>query len=146
MVVVQAIVFAGGYWIVSRYTRGAVVAALGVVSHWVCDFITHRPDLPLWPHGPRVGLGLWNHPVATIAVEAAMFAIAVMLYRDVTHPIGRAGSIAFWALVALLAGLYVTMAGGKPPQSVKQIAYLGLAGWIIPIWAAWIDRLRIAEE
>src|SRR5437899_7640347 len=38
---------------------GAILGAL-VLSHWVLDFITHRPDLPLWPAGPAVGAGLWN--------------------------------------------------------------------------------------
>jgi membrane-bound metal-dependent hydrolase YbcI (DUF457 family) len=146
MTLVQAVLFAGGYWLVSRYTRGAVIAACGVVSHWLFDFLTHRPDLPLWPHGPRVGLGLWNHPIGTIAVEAAMFAIAVMLYRDITHPRDRVGSIAFWALVVLLAGIYVSLASGKPPGNVRQIAYMGLAGWLIPFWAAWFDRHRLPEE
>jgi membrane-bound metal-dependent hydrolase YbcI (DUF457 family) len=145
MTVVQALVFAGGYWLVSRYSRGAVIAALGVVSHWVCDFVTHRPDLPLWPHGPRVGLGLWNSPAGTVAVEAAMFAIGILLYRNVTHPSDRIGSIAFWAFVVLLAGLYISMAGGPPPQNVQQIAVVGLAGWLLPFWAAWFDRHRTAE-
>ena len=38
------------------------------------------------------------------------------------------------------------MASGKPPRSVKEVAYLGLSGWLIPLWAAWLDRHRIAEE
>ena len=33
----------------------AIVAAL-VVSHWLLDFLTHRPDMPLYPGGPEVGL------------------------------------------------------------------------------------------
>jgi len=41
--------FALVYWLVSHYVRGAVVIALGVVSHWVLDFVTHRPDMPLYP-------------------------------------------------------------------------------------------------
>jgi membrane-bound metal-dependent hydrolase YbcI (DUF457 family) len=146
MVIVQALLFAGGYWLFSRYTRGAVIAALGVISHWLFDFLTHRPDLPLWPHGPKVGLGLWNHPIATIAVEAALFAVGVMLYRDITHPRDHVGSIAFWALVVLLAGLYISLASGKPPGNARQVAYMGLAGWLIPFWAAWFDRHRVPEE
>ncbi len=35
--------FALLYWARTRYTRGAVVIGLSVVSHWVLDFITHRP-------------------------------------------------------------------------------------------------------
>src|SRR6266702_1654805 len=51
------------------YRRGAAVVGFLVFSHWVLDFVTHRPDLPLWPDGPRVGLGLWGSVAATLAVE-----------------------------------------------------------------------------
>jgi len=146
MTVVQAIVFAGGYWLVSRYTRGAVIAAIGVVSHWLFDFLMHRPDLPLWPHGPRAGLGMWNHPVATIAIEAGLFAIGIAVYRDVTRPRDRIGSVAFWALVILLAAIFVGLASGKPPKNVQQVAWMGLSGWLIPFWAAWFDRHRVPKE
>ena len=37
-----------------------VVLALLVVSHWVLDWVTHAPDMPLYPGGPRLGLALWN--------------------------------------------------------------------------------------
>src|SRR3954470_9288207 len=37
-----AVVFFAGH----RDQRGGVVCALGVFSHWVLDFITHRPDMP----------------------------------------------------------------------------------------------------
>ena len=41
-----------------------------VLSHWVLDFASHRPDMPLWPGGPKVGLGLWYSLPATLVVEA----------------------------------------------------------------------------
>src|SRR5215471_18702837 len=37
----------------------AILAGL-VVSHWVLDWITHRPDMPLYPGSAKYGLGLWN--------------------------------------------------------------------------------------
>jgi len=41
-----------------------------VVSHWVLDWVSHVPDMPLYPGGAwRVGLGLWNWPAVTIGVE-----------------------------------------------------------------------------
>jgi len=45
---------------------GAWMLGLGVLSHWVLDFITHRPDLPIAP-GLQIyaGLGLWNSVIAT---------------------------------------------------------------------------------
>ena len=50
----------GVYFIFRRDRRTAVVLGLGVLSHWVLDWVTHRPDLPLWPRGPDAGLGLWK--------------------------------------------------------------------------------------
>src|SRR5689334_8578475 len=44
----------------SNDLRGAVVIAAGVASHWLLDWITHRPDLPLYPGSPKFGLRLWN--------------------------------------------------------------------------------------
>src|SRR3954463_12052749 len=34
---------------VARTTRSRLVLGSLVFSHWVLDFVTHRPDLPLWP-------------------------------------------------------------------------------------------------
>src|SRR3974377_2362565 len=33
---------------------------IGVVSHWALDWVSHLPDMPLYPYGPKYGLGLWN--------------------------------------------------------------------------------------
>src|SRR6266566_2637901 len=38
----------------------ALVVAAAVFSHWVLDFLVHRPDLPLYDNTAKVGLGLWN--------------------------------------------------------------------------------------
>src|SRR4051794_2778630 len=45
---------------VSSHTKSFFVLAALVVSHWVLDVATHRPDMPLYPGGPKVGLGLWD--------------------------------------------------------------------------------------
>src|SRR5258705_13902806 len=51
------------------YVRGAVVVGLLVLSHWVLDVSTHRPDMPLYPGSVNLGLGLWNSVVGTLVVE-----------------------------------------------------------------------------
>ncbi len=54
--------------------RAALVVAGLVFSHFVLDFITHRPDLPITISGAtKVGLGLWNAPIATLIIESLMF-------------------------------------------------------------------------
>ena len=50
----------------------ALVVAIAVFSHWVLDFVVHRPDLPLYDDTARVGLGLWNFPAPALGLEAAL--------------------------------------------------------------------------
>ena len=75
-----AAIFSLGYFAVRGNRIGAGILAIGVASHWVLDVITHRPDLPVLPNGPYVGLGLWNSPAGTMVVELALFAAGVFLY------------------------------------------------------------------
>ena len=61
------------YFMTRRYPRGSWLLGLFVLSHWILDFVVHRPDLALWPGGPRVGLGLWNSVVGSVAAELLIF-------------------------------------------------------------------------
>src|SRR5690242_12587793 len=54
--------------------RTAWVLAGCVLSHWVLDAVTHRPDVPVLFDGPMVGLGLWQSVRATVLVELVVFA------------------------------------------------------------------------
>jgi hypothetical protein len=51
----------------------AALLGLGVFSHWLLDLLVHRPDLPLLPHGPYAGLGLWNQPAVAVPLELALY-------------------------------------------------------------------------
>jgi hypothetical protein len=53
MSVVWATVFALAYHFIAHYLPGTVAIWIGVVSHWVLDWITHRPDMPLYPAAAR---------------------------------------------------------------------------------------------
>jgi hypothetical protein len=132
------------YGAIRRYRVGAIVAGLAVVSHWVLDFLVHRPDLPLTPGGTRVGLGLWDSLAATLTVELAIFAGGVWLYVRTTRARDRIGSIAWWALVAFLALIYAGNLFGPPPPSVDAIAWAGQAQWLLVAWGYWVDRHREA--
>ena len=48
------------YFAVKRDGRSALLVAGLVPTHWVLDFIAHRPDMPIYPGGPKYGLGMWN--------------------------------------------------------------------------------------
>jgi len=70
---------------VLKQARPGLIIGLTVVSHWVLDFFMHRPDLPLWPGGPKAGLGLWNSIPLTLLVEGALFAAGVAFYLRATR-------------------------------------------------------------
>ncbi|HTX17741.1 MAG TPA: hypothetical protein VMG34_03690 [Bacteroidota bacterium] len=137
--------FALVFFIVRRSVANALILAACVVSHWVLDFVSHRPDLPIVPGlGMKVGLGLWNSVPATIIVEGLLFAGGVYLYVRSTHAKDKTGTYAFWSLIVFLFLVWVAnMLGGAPP-SVEAIAWAGQAMWLLVIWAYWADRHRAA--
>jgi hypothetical protein len=136
------VLFGVAYFAWTRYGRGAVVVGILVVSHWVLDWVTHVPDLPLYPNGPRAGLGLWHSAAGTIMVESALFAAGVLVYVRTTHARDRTGSWAFWSLIAFLVLLYAGSVAGPAPPSVPAIAWSDLGSVILLVWAAWADLHR----
>jgi membrane-bound metal-dependent hydrolase YbcI (DUF457 family) len=135
---------AGAYRLRRRDRRGALCVGALVLSHWVLDWVSHRPDMPLWPGGPRVGLGLWHSLPATLAVEFALLGIGAWLYVSATRPRDRTGSYAFGSFVAVLAAMYLASVFGPPPPSVQVLAMSGMLGWLFVVWAYWIGRHRAA--
>ena len=143
MAILWAILFAGTYWVMRRRARAAVWLAALVVSHWVLDWIVHRPDLPLYPGDPdRHGIGLWNSAPASLGIEFALYAMGIYLYVTGTRARDRIGAAAWWALVAFLLIAYVSSVLAPPPPSVEAVAYSGLLGYLIVAWGWWIDRHR----
>jgi len=135
---------AGAYYLRRRDRVGALWLLALVLSHWLLDFVSHRPDMPLWPGGPLVGLGLWYSVPATLAVEFALFGIGAWLYAAATQPRDRIGTYALGAFVGLLAATYLSSIFGPPPPSVQVLAMSGLLGWLFVPWAYWIGRHRAA--
>ena len=97
--------------------------ALLVISHWMLDYLTHRPDMPITIRGAdRVGLGLWNSIPGTPAVEGAIFSIGLAVYLRETVPRDRIGSIGLWCLVGSLLVVYIASSFGPPPPTATAVA------------------------
>ena len=132
-------------WIVRRRDPRAlpVVAAL-VVSHWVLDFVTHRPDMPLYPGGSTFGLGLWNSLAGTLLVELPLFFAGAAIYFKTTRAKNRAGTAGIFILLATLLAIYAgNILSEAPPPSPAAIGLVGIAGAVIfTAWSAWADRHR----
>src|SRR5438128_4846432 len=118
-VVGWATLYASLYFGLTRYLSGTIVIWLGVVSHWMCDWIVHRPDLPLYAGSRQFGLGLWNHRWETIGLEMGIFAIAIWLYTRQTQAKDKIGSYGFAAFIVFLLAAYAGASFGPPPPSVK---------------------------
>jgi hypothetical protein len=123
--------------------REAFVLALLVLSHWVLDVISHRPDMPIaLGGGQKLGLGLWNSIPATLIVEGLLFAAGIAIYLKCTSALDRIGKVALWALVGFLAVVYSANVFGPPPPSVLAVAWVGESIWLLVAWAWWADRHR----
>jgi hypothetical protein len=143
MVLLWSVLFAVIYNVARRYTRGAWILSAGVFSHWVLDFITHRPDMPLSPWSQvKVGLGLWNSVPATIVVEGILFFVGVVLYLRSTTALDRTGRYACWSLIGFLILSWIINMFSPPPPSETALAFGALAFWLIVPWGYWIDRHR----
>ncbi len=141
-----SVLLAGIYFVSRRNVRAALVVGSLVLSHWVLDWITHRPDLPLYPGGPKVGLGLWNSPMATIAVEALLFVAGVAVYARATRAKDRVGSIALWSFAGFLALIDAANSFGPPPPNIRSVAWAGASMMLLVVWAYWIDRHRVSQQ
>jgi membrane-bound metal-dependent hydrolase YbcI (DUF457 family) len=145
MAIVWAAAFAGLLLLRRRPLRAAALVAVLVVSHWVLDWLTHRPDLQLVPWSPaRYGLGLWNSRAGTLLVELSLFALGLVNYVGVTVSRDRRGTFGFVGLVAFLLLVYLGALLAPPAPGTPGAAIAGpaLAMWLLVWWGGWVDRHR----
>lgn len=144
MLVVWGLVLGAAYRGIFGGRRTFAVLAALVVSHWVLDWLTHAPDMPIYPGGPKYGLVLWNSIGGTMAVELLLYAVGVWLYAATTRARDGVGRWAFLALATTLGLIYLANSfAPEPPPSVTVIAVVAIAASVLfPAWAWWVDRHR----
>jgi hypothetical protein len=136
--------FAVVHYLKRRRPRTAILLGALVLSHWVLDVLTHRPDMPVTPWSQdKLGLGLWNSVAGTVAVETVLFAAGIALALKATRARDGIGRWGFAGLVLLLGLIYVANLLGPPPPGPKAIGIASLALMLVlfPL-VAWIDRHR----
>jgi len=148
MGLVWAALFGGVYYALTRYPRGAWVIAIGVVSHWVLDVVTHLPDMPVSPWtSSLLGFGLWRSVWGTVLVESAMFIAGVWLYSTGTSARDAIGRYGWWGLVLLTTVGYLLNLRGSPPPNVAALGWTALVlGALTAAWAWWADHHRTALD
>ena len=132
----------------SRHWQAAAIVGVAVLSHFPLDVLVHVPDLPITGNdSPKLGLSLWNYPMASMAAELLFLLVGVALYlrfRSHRHPVR---AVRLGLLLLLLLGTYFSSQYGPVPPSMTVVAVadilfiLGAAAI-----AAWADRRATPEE
>ena len=143
---IWAKIFGVMVWFATKRKEAAIGAALVVVSHWFIDLFVHIPDLTLYGMPPKLGLGLWNHPLIAMPLEMLLIGGALLYYMRRTS--APTGNRRLWILAALLAfAQAVDWFGPKEPAyslaipATMLFAYALLAG--TAAWAGTDRHLRI---
>lgn len=117
--------------------RVAVAIGAVVFSHWLLDLLVHRPDLELYPSGPKLGLGLWNMEVPEQAVEIGLLGLGAMFWAGQRVRLGQSvwPAAAFFGLlvaVQIIAMLMPkeaadTLVGFGPSALAVYVVLAGVA-------------------
>jgi len=124
--------------------RTALILSVAVFSHFILDFIVHTPDLLLIPGlDLRVGLGLWNSLLGSVAAELAIFFVGCLIYLKATPSgkglVGKYGMYVFMVVLAVIfvGTPFMTFPDVLTVAIVSELLYivLALAAW-------WLDGKR----
>ena len=146
---VAAVLWAVAAIVLCKPLRGvrkwSVAAWIGVAvfSHWILDFLVHRPDLPVYDDALKVGLGIWDYPAIAFCLEALLLFGGMLMYlrrTEAINAVGRFGPPAFGIVLLAIHG-YVFF--GPPPTSPDAAAITALVFYVLfAIAAQWLDRQR----
>jgi hypothetical protein len=132
----------------TRHWQAAALVGIAVLSHYPLDVLVHVPDLPLAGNdSPKLGLGLWNHPVATMVAELLVFGIGLALYvglRSHRHPVRP---LRLTVLVLVLVGTYFGSQFGPLPPDMTVVAVSDILFILaVAALAAWADQRASPQE
>lgn len=123
--------------------KSPAILGLAVFSHWVLDFLVHRPDLPLYDNTMKVGLGLWDYPIPASALEVAVLFGGMYLYFRTSRARTRAGTYGMVLFGVVMLAIQGSVFFGPPPPSDKAAAVMGLASYLLfAVVAYWLERKR----
>jgi len=137
---------AGLAWLLRRtsgHWQGAGLVGAAVFSHWILDWLVHRPDLPVYDDALKLGLGLWNYPVVAFALEAALLYGGMWLYLRVTRPAARGGRFGMLVFGVVMLAVQGSVFFGPPPPSGQAAAWMALFSYaLFAAVAHWLERKR----
>jgi hypothetical protein len=125
-------------------SKTVLVMAAAVLSHFVLDVIVHNPDVDVFGNGAyKVGLGLWNFPVASYAVEAVLLVTGLWVYLKATKSTTSIGKYGLPILATILLILNAISTFGSAPANAEYFALTMLTAYLgTTATAFWLDRNR----
>lgn len=132
----------------TRHWQASAVVGAAVFSHYPLDVLTHVPDLPLaGSDSLKLGLGLWNYPVATMLAELVFLGLGLAIYiayRSRRYPLRP---VRLGIVTLILVGTYLGSLYGPVPPDMLTIAITDIVFVLgIAALAAWADRRAAPEE
>lgn len=129
-----AAVFAGLIWLGSKDRTAALIGGAVVLSHWFLDLLVHVPDLTLAGSPPKLGFGLWNHPMIEMPLELGITMGALWWYAKARQPDRfRVFSLA----VVLFALQSINWFGPVEPEVTAGTSLLAFFAYGLATLAAW---------
>lgn len=133
-----AAAFAGAVWalrwLLLRDMAGALIGAAVVLSHWLLDLLVHVPDLTLAGSPPKLGFGLWNHPMIEMPLEVGITLGALWWYAKVRQPARLPVAALAIALLALQA---INWFGPVEPKVTAGTSLLAFFAYGLATILAW---------
>jgi hypothetical protein len=128
-----------------KKSKVAIIMALGVLSHFVLDFIVHTSDMPIFfDNSYKLGLGLWNFsPVINYILEASILLVGLFIYMKATKSSNLIGKYGIVGLTAILLVINAILMSGQVLLKLQSFAFLYLIVNLSIVFSAfWIDKRR----
>lgn len=129
-------------WALRRDGRLAGLLAAAVFSHWLLDFVVHRPELPVaGASSAGLGLALWDHMPLALLLEAALTVAGVALFLAGSGwPRARARALAgFVGITLAFTVVGMTAAPAPPSPALMAVTSLALLAVVCGL-VAWLGR------
>ncbi len=104
---------------------------LAVFSHWLLDFLSHRPDLPVYGDTMKIGLGLWNYPTLAVIVEVGIFVVGAIWYAVAVGGFKRWAAVLFWLFVVVAVIASSVRGDAMSPSSASLVAISALCFYVV---------------
>ena len=117
-----------------------------VFSHLILDFVSHVPDMAIYPGSAKVGLGLWRSTEITVVVELAMILLALLSYLRITKAVHFIGTFATWIFIVFLLAAYGLSIMQYEIHDTKVMGWLGCLAIALLGWVHWFDHHRTIRK